>query len=115
MLVDSHSHAVEDGSWDVLRAVVQRAGVKGVVIERDANFPPSARCCARSTKHGPSSTPPPAGPRPGDRRRHGAVDEVKPRRAGRGVLWPVSGHRHNPRLMSGFPAVPLARTCGDTS
>ncbi|XYH94692.1 DUF692 family multinuclear iron-containing protein [Sorangium sp. So ce1128] len=39
VLLDSHSHAVEDGSWDVLRALVQRADVKGVIIKRDANFP----------------------------------------------------------------------------
>ncbi|MDI1435369.1 DUF692 domain-containing protein [Polyangium sorediatum] len=40
LLFDSHSHAVEEGSWDVLRALALRTDIKGVIIERDDNYPP---------------------------------------------------------------------------
>ncbi|MDC0749195.1 DUF692 domain-containing protein [Polyangium mundeleinium] len=50
LLFDSHSHAVEEGSWDVLRALALRTDVKGVIIERDDNYPPIEELLVEITK-----------------------------------------------------------------
>jgi uncharacterized protein (UPF0276 family) len=50
LLFDSHSHAVEEGSWDVLRALALRTDVKGVIIERDDNYPPIEELLVETTK-----------------------------------------------------------------
>lgn len=39
-LVDSHSAATPEEVWGVLDAVLERAPVKGVILERDENLPP---------------------------------------------------------------------------
>lgn len=38
-LVDSHAHATPREVWQLLEEVLARAPVKGVLLERDANFP----------------------------------------------------------------------------
>ena len=40
VLVDSHSHPVQPEVWKLLESVLERAAVKGVVLERDKNLPP---------------------------------------------------------------------------
>lgn len=39
-LLDTHSQATPDEVWDVMRLVLERAPVKGVLLERDENLPP---------------------------------------------------------------------------
>ncbi len=41
-LVDSHSAATPEAVWEVLEAVVERAPVKGMILERDERMPPFA-------------------------------------------------------------------------
>jgi uncharacterized protein (UPF0276 family) len=41
-LIDSHSYATPDAVWEVFREVCARAGLRGVILERDGNFPPFA-------------------------------------------------------------------------
>jgi uncharacterized protein len=38
--VDTHGHSVGDKVWEYLEFVCRRASVKGIVLERDQNFPP---------------------------------------------------------------------------
>jgi uncharacterized protein (UPF0276 family) len=38
LLIDSHSEAVEEGSWRLLEALAELTTVKGCILERDANF-----------------------------------------------------------------------------
>lgn len=40
VLIDSHSHAVPAEVWELLTWVVAHSAVKGVLVERDDNFPP---------------------------------------------------------------------------
>jgi uncharacterized protein (UPF0276 family) len=40
VLVDSHSEATSEQVWTLLEAVLSRAPVKGVILERDENIPP---------------------------------------------------------------------------
>jgi uncharacterized protein len=40
VLIDSHSHPTPPEVWAVLEAVVARAPVKGIILERDENIPP---------------------------------------------------------------------------
>jgi len=40
MLIDSHSQEVPEEVWDLLRFLVKRTDVKGVLIERDSNLVP---------------------------------------------------------------------------
>ena len=42
LLVDSHSAPTSPAVWDLLEAVLARAPVKGVILERDQNIPPFA-------------------------------------------------------------------------
>lgn len=37
--IDSHSHAVPDAVFDLMEKILARADVKGILLERDANFP----------------------------------------------------------------------------
>jgi uncharacterized protein (UPF0276 family) len=39
ILADTHSEPVQKESWDLLKALVARCRVRGVIIEHDANFP----------------------------------------------------------------------------
>lgn len=39
LMIDTHGHAIAPAVWDLLDYVVQRASVRGVLLERDANFP----------------------------------------------------------------------------
>jgi uncharacterized protein (UPF0276 family) len=38
-LVDSHSYPVPDSVFDLMAEIVERADVKGILLERDANYP----------------------------------------------------------------------------
>jgi uncharacterized protein (UPF0276 family) len=40
LLIDSHSHPTSPEVWRLLEAVVARAPVKGIILERDENIPP---------------------------------------------------------------------------
>lgn len=40
LLIDSHSQEVPEEVWDLLRFLVRRADVKGILIERDSNLVP---------------------------------------------------------------------------
>jgi uncharacterized protein (UPF0276 family) len=40
--VDSHSAATPPEVWELLEEILQRAPVKGVILERDENLPPFA-------------------------------------------------------------------------
>ena len=40
MIVDTHSSAVRDEVWDLLAFVLERAPVKGIILEWDQDFPP---------------------------------------------------------------------------
>ena len=42
LLVDSHSAATPPEVWELLEEILQRAPVKGVILERDENLPPFA-------------------------------------------------------------------------
>lgn len=39
-LIDSHSQKTQDEIWEIFREVCSRSDVKGVILERDENFPP---------------------------------------------------------------------------
>jgi len=38
-VVDSHSHPVQDETWELLTLLAQRIKIKGVILEHDDNFP----------------------------------------------------------------------------
>lgn len=40
VLIDSHSHSTPVEIWEVMKDVISRTEVKGVVLERDENLPP---------------------------------------------------------------------------
>lgn len=40
LLIDSHSQSVPEEVWNLLKKLVQKKPIKGVIIERDSNFPP---------------------------------------------------------------------------
>ncbi|QBD75715.1 DUF692 domain-containing protein [Ktedonosporobacter rubrisoli] len=40
LLVDGHSEPVQEESWHLLQALVDRCQVKGIIFEHDTNFPP---------------------------------------------------------------------------
>ena len=42
VLVDSHSQPAAEEVWDLLELVLQRAPVRGLILERDENLPPFA-------------------------------------------------------------------------
>lgn len=42
ILIDSHSQQTQAEIWEVFREVCRRTEVKGVILERDENFPPFA-------------------------------------------------------------------------
>ena len=46
VLVDSHAHPPSVPVWDLLREVLERAPVRGVILERDARLPPFAELLA---------------------------------------------------------------------
>ena len=37
--IDSHGHNTQDEIFDLIEEVLKYASVKGVILERDANFP----------------------------------------------------------------------------
>jgi uncharacterized protein (UPF0276 family) len=39
VFIDGHSELVQEKSWDLLKALVARCQVKGVIFEHDDNFP----------------------------------------------------------------------------
>jgi uncharacterized protein (UPF0276 family) len=39
LYIDTHGHSVSDKVWEYLEFVCRRAAVKGIVLERDQNFP----------------------------------------------------------------------------
>ena len=40
LYVDTHGHPVSDEVWEFLEFVCRSALVRGIVLERDQNFPP---------------------------------------------------------------------------
>lgn len=60
MLLDTHSRPVQEEVWELLRAVLQRVSVQGIILERDEDIPTlaelsneleRARHCLRDAKH----------------------------------------------------------------
>jgi uncharacterized protein (UPF0276 family) len=45
-LIDSHSQPTPPEVWQLMEAVVERCPVKGILLERDENFPPFAELAA---------------------------------------------------------------------
>lgn len=45
-LIDSHSERTPEEVWDIMRHVLERAPVRGAVLERDENLPPLAELLA---------------------------------------------------------------------
>jgi uncharacterized protein (UPF0276 family) len=39
-LIDSHAQPTPDSVWDMMNLVLERAPVKGAILERDENLPP---------------------------------------------------------------------------
>jgi uncharacterized protein (UPF0276 family) len=50
VLIDSHGAATPEAVWDLLRAVLRRAPVNGVILERDENLPPFAEIAAEAAR-----------------------------------------------------------------
>ncbi len=46
LLIDSHGYATPDEVWELMEAILNRAPVKGAILERDFNFPPFAELAA---------------------------------------------------------------------
>ncbi len=49
-LIDTHSQPTPDAVWEVMRDVLRRAPVKGVILERDENLPPFPDILAELTR-----------------------------------------------------------------